>query len=495
MTRWALLAVLLFWTSSGWANFDFNANCIKAHQAVFQLKMVEGRRLLNAEYKARPNNAAPYLIENFADIITILVLEEKATFKKLEKKRESRLKKIKSNDSKSPWYLYSQAEINLQWAFARIKFKEYFSAAIEVREAYKLLQRNAKKFPYFALNNKSLGIVKALIGTVPDSYRWVLNIVGMEGDVDSGLKLIHNFIELPAGDAGQQLYKQEALMNYAYLLLHIAKDEAKAWDVAQLATVDYKANPLSCFVRSSIALRTGQTDEAIKILQLRPQGGQYLQVHYLNFMTGLAKLYRNDADAVRYFKLYVNNFKGQNFIKEAYLKLAWYSLIHNDRSGYFAYLDKIKSHGSAVVDEDKYAQRIAEAREVPDITLLKARLLFDGGYYREALSLMHKKTPGSYNKPEQKTEYLYRMGRIMHKLDRLVEAINYYKRTVKEGGKLPIYYPANASLNLGYIYESLGKYEQARTYFKQCIAYRNHEYRNSLQQKARAGLKRLEKKK
>ena len=51
---------------------------------------------------------------------------------------DSRLKKFKNSDVNSPFYLYTQADIYLQWALVRIKFKEYFSAAIEIEKAYKL---------------------------------------------------------------------------------------------------------------------------------------------------------------------------------------------------------------------------------------------------------------------------------------------------------------------------------------------------------------------
>ena len=52
-------------------------------------------------------------------------------------------------DEKSPFLLYTQAEIHLQWAFCKIKFGEYVSAAFEVKKAYSLLLNNQKKFPDF----------------------------------------------------------------------------------------------------------------------------------------------------------------------------------------------------------------------------------------------------------------------------------------------------------------------------------------------------------
>ena len=94
---------------------------------------------------------------------------------------------LKKGDENSPYYLFSQAEVNLQWAFVRIKFAQYFKAVWEIRRAYKLLEANQKKFPNFAPNKKSLGILHAMVGTVPDNYQWGMKILGMQGTIAQGM--------------------------------------------------------------------------------------------------------------------------------------------------------------------------------------------------------------------------------------------------------------------------------------------------------------------
>ena len=50
--------------------------------------------------------------------------------------------------------MYSQAEINLQWAANRLKFGDYFTAAFEINKAYRQIQENNKKYPNFIPNKK-----------------------------------------------------------------------------------------------------------------------------------------------------------------------------------------------------------------------------------------------------------------------------------------------------------------------------------------------------
>ena len=89
---------------------------------VMALRFDEAKKIIAAERKANPGNLFPYYIENTMDIISIYISEEEARFDELEPHKDIYLSKLKSGDASSPYYLYLQAEVNIQWAFARLKF-------------------------------------------------------------------------------------------------------------------------------------------------------------------------------------------------------------------------------------------------------------------------------------------------------------------------------------------------------------------------------------
>ena len=61
------------------------------------------------------------------------------------------------------------------------------------------------------------------------------------------------------------------------------------------------------------------------------------------------------------------------------------------------------------MDEDNQALSESKSNTVPNITLLKARLLFDGGYYQKALNIMIEKNPSDFCKTTKDyLEYTYR---------------------------------------------------------------------------------------
>lgn len=77
-------------------------------------------------------------------------------------------------------------------------------------------------------------------------------------------------------------------------------------------------------------------------------------------MLGVAKLHRLDADAADYLEIYIKNFKGRNYIKEAYQKLAWSYLANGNLTGYTLNMANVLKYGKDQLDEDKTAQKEAK---------------------------------------------------------------------------------------------------------------------------------------
>ncbi|HLZ88906.1 MAG TPA: hypothetical protein VKQ52_16740, partial [Puia sp.] len=126
----------------------------------------------------------------------------------------------------------------------------------------------------------------------------------------------------------------------------------------------------------------------------------------------------------------------------------------------------------------------------PNKQLLQARLLSDGGYFTDALQLLQGTSSSDFTTAEEKCEYAYRLGRIYDGLGRGDEAIEAYLTTIKTGEQLKEYYAARAALQIGYIYEQRGDKMRALAFFEKCLSLKDHDYKNSLDQRAKAGVAR-----
>ncbi len=87
-------------------------------------------------------------------------------------------------------------------------------------------------------------------------------------------------------------------------------------------------------------------------------------------------------------------------------------------------------------------------------------------------------------------EFNYRVARIFDDLGRDTEAVKMYTYAIKLGEYRTEYYAARAALQIGLIYEQQGKKNVAIEYFKKCLKMKDHDYKDSLDQKAKAGIAR-----
>ena len=128
---------------------------------------------------------------------------------------------------------------------------------------------------------------------------------------------------------------------------------------------------------------------------------------------------------------------------------------------------------------------------MPNVRLLRARLLFDGGYYDRALAEFRNTSLSDFPRYRDQLELTYRLGRIYTAQGQTEKALPLFRQTLRNGSSRQWHYAANAALQLGTIYEAAGQPDSAAYYYNSCLDLRHHEYQNSIDQKAQAGLERV----
>lgn len=465
-------------------DFIINEHALSIHQKTMQLKMKEAAEDLHAIRLAEPGNKIYDFLESYTWFFSLFIMEEEAQYKKGLARKKKLLENIRQGNPDSPYYLFCQAEILLQWATIHLKFNDKTKAAYDVYEAYNMLLENKKKFPNFHENNKSLSIIHTLAQSLPS---WVQKLSGIKGSVSQGTKEIEYLVNnLPS----YPLFRQEILAIYAYILFYTRHEKEKAYDVIKKYKMADPKSPLLIYLTASITQKTGRNDEAIQILESRQKLPGQIPFYYLDFIYGKYKLYRLDKNADHFMLNFVQNFKGRHYIKEAYQKLYWYELLTGGSTyqrNY--YLNKVISEGNSLLDED--IQAFSECKSsIPNVVLLKSRLLYDGGYYQRSKKLLTESDLKAFSSPDIE-EYHYRLARNMDALTNTKEAIQHYKKTiaVHQGKK---YFACSAALQLGLLYEKEKNYGQAKLYFKKCLGLHPEGYSTSLHQKAKVALARMQ---
>lgn len=490
----SLLILSMFSTSfAAQGYYEFSPKLTEAYEKAISLQFKSASRLVADVKREEPNNVLVYYIENYIDFLKIYIDEDYTEFQKLEPNKEFRLQKLKEGNEDSPYYLYTQAEIRLQWAVARAKFNELRTAMFEVRKAFKLLEQNDKKFPDFIANKKSLGILHSVVGAVPPNYQWLVGLAGMNGTIEQGRREIKEVVDY-ARRHPEFIFGDETVIMYSLLILHIGNESTESWNIIKSASLDASKNPLIAFAQASVAQHTGRNKEAIRILENKPTGSQYHPFHFMDYMLGLSKLHRQDSDAGFYLNKYVINFNGRNYIKECYQRIAWFELLRGNEEGYKKNMAKVFTKGKTDIDGDKNALKAAKSRIIPNVTLLKARLLFDGGLLTKADQLLSPLSEGSFSTKAEKLEFQYRKGRVLQELNKHEQAITAYNTTIGIGKDMGYYFACRAALEAGTIKEELGEYAAARIYYNKCLSMSPDEYKTGLHGKAKAGLNRIKRK-
>ncbi len=488
----AVLLILLI-TSSAFAKaekvYEFNSTCQQAYKEITQLKLNNGLALIEKAKQQNPDNLIPLVLESYIDFFTLFFNEDPAEYKIRKPRFEERIAALKEGPKSSPFYNFCLSAVYMHKAAVAIKFNEMWNAGWDSRKAYQYIKDNKKAFPTFMPNDLLYGGLQAVIGTVPKGYKWIAGIFGMKGSVTDGMKTVTGFVN--SNDPWAKLMFNEAAFFYCYLEFYIENKKDEALQFIQAKKLDVVNNHLFTYMAANLALNNKQTELAKSIILNRNRSLEYLQTPVWDFQMGFVKLYHLETqEAAKYFEAFLKNFKGKFYVKDVYQKLSWCYYMQGDMQAALEARKNVISKGAANSDADKQALKDAKKGKWPNITLLKARVLNDGGYNNEALVLLNTKNNTNFTKEEEQLEFAYRVARINDDLKKYDEAIAFYLKAIAIGEKRTEYYAARAALQIGIIYEKRGDKKMAIAYFEKCLEMDDHDYKDSLDQRAKSGIAR-----
>jgi len=473
------------------ATFELNASLRKAYELVHLLRFNEATEIIWKEKSRNPDNVAIAYVESQMDFLRAFISEEEVDFIRLKRNLSQRIELTEKIENDTPWKRLMKAEALMHIAIVKLKWREYLTAAYQFRKAYRLLEENKRKFPGFIPNLKGLGFFHTVIGAVPENYKWLSNIAGMHGTIRQGAAELTLLYLKTGKDSSLSFLHNESMFIKTFVLAHFEKNNEGALVLAgKIKDDSLDDGPLEKFIIANTYIINGKNDSALHILSQPVKSGTY-PLHYLNYLRGMVRLNKLDYTAANDFNAFITGFRGNSFVKSAWQKIAWISFLNHDIANYRKNISKALTAGNDFTDEDRQALHEAESNETPNYYLLRSRLLFDGGYYHEALAELAGKPQKEFPVMKDQLEFTYRLARIYDKTGEWRKAITYYEITYKNGNSRPYYFAANSALNVAGIYEEQGEKEKAEEWLRKCLALRGHEYQNSIDQKAEAAMNRL----
>ena len=430
-----------------------------------------------------PETVEAVYIASLAETIELLVTEDYTKFSQYEERFHQRLDRIQKGSPRD--YQFLQAELRLHWAFVYLKFGHELDAALHLRQAYQIAVECREKFPEYLPIRKTTGILEIIVGSVPDKYNWVLSLLNMNGSVTEGLADL-----IIVSDSRSPL-ALEAKILYALVKGFMLSEPANALVTMQEVLQATKGNPLVLFLSASLALKNSQNDFALQLLDELSTSNQGMALYYADYLKGEARLHKGDyLEAISSYRWFINHQTGQNYIKDAWYKIGLCYRLNGNENDAFAAFAEARKNGKEATEADKSAARALSEKELPNIKLSRIRYFTDGGYYGEAEEILSKISSLDLPLTRDQVEYYYRRARLAHKMNK-TEAVEMYLKAIEMTGQENWYFAPNACLQLGYIYQSQNRIKEAEDYFQRALSYRRHEYKNSIDSKARSALAQL----
>lgn len=491
MRKLLLFLIITFWSfavSAKGYHYAYTENCSKAYQYYMALQPEKGDEYLKKELLADPYNLMATYLSDYKDCLLLLFNGDQQDYDQVKHHQNERLKLMERCNENTPWSRLCEAGIYMHWAFIHLRFSENLRAASDFRKSYLLIRDNKRYYPDFDYNDIFLGIEEATVGAIPDNYRWIAALFGMKGDVKNGVAKLDDFlVKHKKGDA----FYSEALIYAAYMQYYLLSDKERAWKIVSSNNFVTRDNLVNSFVKANIALNYRRADEAYTVLNSAARIDGYKRYPIFKYELGYALLHKMDAAAIDTFRAFLSSYNGRIFVKDAWQKLA-YAYYLNELKNKAEYCrGRIASEGSAVTDADKQALRFSEQVLWPDKVLLKAHLLTDGGYYKQGLAVLNTRSVKDFAATSEVLEYYFRLARVHDELGNDDSAIIFYNKAIKSGTDRKEQFAARSALQLGFMYEQDGQMLKAIEMYELALSMKDHDFKNSIDQQAKAGLNRL----
>ncbi len=469
--------------------YSYTPGCRDAYKQYMSLHLNAGNAAIREEIMANPTNLMATFIADYEDCLLLLFNGNKTDYEQRKGHMDDRLRLLERGDAKSPWHRLCKAGIYMHWAAVSLRQGDNLKAGLHFRKSFQLLKENRKLFPSFEYNDIYWGVETAAVGAIPDDYKWIVSIFGMHGNVKQGLDYLSRFVNTHTYD---DFMKYEAAIYYAYFGFYLGHRQEEVWNYVNSAAFPTNENLMNLFVKTNLALNYRKADVAIQTSLQAQKDENYKLFPILDFEYASALFHKLNNNSLVYFNRFLSRYKGGFFVKESLQRMALIYYLQGNMRDAVATRERIKREGGTAVDADKQALRFAQEEGWPDKTLLQARLLIDGGFHKNALERLKAKSENDFTAISDKLEYNFRLGRAYDEAGDDEKALQYYNNVIRVGKTRKEHFAARSALQIGFIYEKRGSNAKAIAAYNNCLAMRNHDFQNSIDQQAKAGINRLQ---
>lgn len=459
---------------------------VRCQRNIYELKVDSAEKVL--EKLDQQNIWTIYLLAK-VEIFKQFCLPNPKTIKSTYHRIEMFLSQIENKRIPPKYKYFFLGELQFHQAWLAFQFSDYSKAVRMVHIGKQNLKKSMALDNSFLLPQKSMAVLNILFGAIPEKYLWAANAMGYQGNIKEGMKSLSTISSLQIEEKKASYWlKIEASYWSVILKFHLQKNLEKSWEAFQ-SIPNRDPNDLFCiYLETMIARKSKNSKEIARTILKSNRSLNEFPILY--YSLGLAQLQHFDPRCEENFYQFLEFSKNQKFVASTWQKLAWWYLINNKKNLYQKAIHALKNIEEVSSEIDIQAQK--EAFYPINQSLLRVRILWDGGHYIEAKKALQAINISQLKQTSYIIEYNYRKGQILNQEKNIELSIVHLKKAIKLGTHSPRCYAAKSALLLGEIYEKKKEKEKALEYYRLAMSFpKNKEYKKSIELNAKAAIKRI----
>ena len=326
----------------------------------------------------------------------------------------------------------------------------------KLTKAYNLLTEINYTAHNFLLAKRDKLFIEAICSALPPRFNALKIDPIYIKDKLNDLKLVTQRIE---NSKDYELFTKQSYIMLCIVQFYINNQPQECWKNVLKITEDYPVNQISALIRIYFAQELNKNQVSWEVL-VNYQNQKNIPTIF-NYYRGLVDLQRLDPRGGFFMSKFLKKNPGQRFVKSAYLNLGYAFLLNKDTFYYRNALKLGRKFGSITNEKDNQSNHQLLNSTIPNVSILKCKLLIDGGFNLDVQKRIKKINPVSILNEEDKIALEYLSIASYYTTKKESESVRSLERFVLSFSQSKSIYLIKAFYDLGLLNEKQKLYDMA----------------------------------
>lgn len=493
--KFSILFLLLFIFQNDKAFSNSDDEVLIGLNYVYDLKFDEAESVFKQIQKKYPADLKGYFYESLLYFYKALPSRDKSMLDKFTELSDNVIMKaedILDKDENNPDALYYKGVSHSYRSLLLLNLNEsLLKAASDGNEGYRILTELIKIKPDYYDAYMGLGLYKIALGFVPDKFKWLLSLIGFDGNIFEGMSMLKKSM-----NKGKFTVTDSKVFLCLFSLKEKEISDNTSLMLSKELSDNYPESPVFKILYSGMLLQSGHNSECIKsaedALSLNKFSFQKEIVKSANALLGTANFRENNfAEAVIFYEESIKNMNiFDRFNVHIFSAGVAFELAGN-RSKALEYYSKVRSDfiNERDGEAEKFFYRYATVKLKNPITEIERADIL-GMNLRESLKLDEaikefedalKQNLLMNASNDEKIRFYFDFGLTHVYKNESDKAVKLFEKCISIKPDNELWILPHAYFELGKIYDRQNNRQKSDDMFDEIFSYDDYDFKNFLE--------------